>query len=95
MDGDWGQDVVPLKPAAGMYIAFASQPNNFSYDGGKGNNSPFTRPLLNNLTVQGMELRDLFARVRDEMDRSAANHQLPQALDYMLNQFIFFLQMRS
>jgi tetratricopeptide (TPR) repeat protein len=90
LDKDWGPGVVPLKPAAGMYIAYASQPNNFSYDGGRGNNSPFTGPLLKNLTVQGLELRDLLLRVREDMERSAANHQLPQALDDMRNRFIFY-----
>lgn len=86
----FGADVKPLNPAEGMFIAYASSPDRFSYDGDSTRNSPFTTALLKNLSERGLELRELFVRVRREAYSLSDQKQLSQAWDNMPNEFRFF-----
>jgi hypothetical protein len=86
----FGADVKPLHPAEGMFIAYASSPDRYSYDGGSSRNSPFTTALLKNLSERGLELRELFVRVRRESYNLSGQKQLSQTWDNMPNDFRFF-----
>jgi uncharacterized caspase-like protein len=57
-------------------IAFAAKAGSTAGDG-DGDNSPFTKALLNNITTPGLDLRLAFGRVRDEVLRSTGNRQEP------------------
>ncbi len=57
-------------------IAFAAKAGSTAADG-DGQNSPFTKALLNNITTPGLDLRLAFGRVRDEVLRSTNNRQEP------------------
>jgi tetratricopeptide (TPR) repeat protein len=87
----YGPDTRPLDAAQGMYIAYASAPDHYSYDGGQvSRNSPFTQALLRNLTTRGVELRELFTRVRNEAYADSGHKQISQTWDNMPNEFRFY-----
>jgi tetratricopeptide (TPR) repeat protein len=87
----YGPDVTPLDPAGGMFIAYASAPDSYSYDGGRrSRNSPFTRSLLRHLTVKGLELREMFTSVRNEAYDYSGRKQISQTWDNMPREFRFY-----
>jgi len=57
-------------------IAFAAKAGSAA-DDGRGDHSPFTAALLNNLFVPGLDIRLAFGRVRDEVVKNTDNRQEP------------------
>ena len=57
-------------------IAYAAKPGSIAEDG-KGEHSPFTVALLDNLFVPGLDIRLAFGRVRDEVLKNTSNKQEP------------------
>jgi len=57
-------------------IAYAAKAGSTAADGADGN-SPFTKALLNNLAVPGLDLRIAFGRVRDDVLKATGNRQEP------------------
>jgi tetratricopeptide (TPR) repeat protein len=90
IEREYGPDLKKTSATEGMFIAYASAPDHFSYDGGDGSrNSPFTRALLRNLFEKGLELRDLLTRVRNEAYVQSGKLQVSQTWDNMPNEFQF------
>src|SRR5258708_7332420 len=59
-----------------ILIAYAAKQGSTAEDG-KGEHSPFTTAILNNLTEPGLDIRLAFGRVRDEVIRITNNRQEP------------------
>ncbi|MGY3581435.1 tetratricopeptide (TPR) repeat protein [Bradyrhizobium sp. USDA 4341] len=90
IEKEFGPDLKKTSATEGMFIAYASAPDHFSYDGDGGSrNSPFTRSLLRNIFEKGLELRDLLTRVRNEAYVRSGKLQVSQTWDNMPNEFQF------
>jgi uncharacterized caspase-like protein len=63
--------------ATGTLIAFATSPDKPALDGDKGNNSPFTRALVDNITQPGVEIQQAMTKVRAEVDQDTNKKQMP------------------
>jgi caspase domain-containing protein/putative peptidoglycan binding protein len=63
--------------ATGTLIAFATSPDKPALDGDKGNNSPFTRALVDNITQPGIEIQQAMTKVRAEVDQDTNKKQMP------------------
>jgi Caspase domain len=57
-------------------IAYAAKAGSTAEDG-EGKHSPFTRALLDNLTVPGLDIRLAFGRIRDEVLKITDQRQVP------------------
>jgi hypothetical protein len=66
-----------MKSGEGTLIAFATGPGQTALDGQEGNNSPFTRALLANLTQPGMEIQQAMTKVRAQVNEETNKGQLP------------------
>jgi uncharacterized caspase-like protein len=65
-----------VEPADNVLVAYGSKDGTVASDG-RGRNSPFTAALLNNLEKAGVEIRFLFASVRDEVLALTNRQQQP------------------
>lgn len=66
-----------VEPASSdTLIAYAAKAGSTA-DDGDGNHSPFTRAILKNLPVPGLDIRLAFGRVRDDVLKSTGNRQEP------------------
>jgi len=66
-----------MKSGEGTLIAFATGPGQTALDGQEGNNSPFTRALLSNLTQPGVEIQQAMTKVRAQVNEETNKGQLP------------------
>lgn len=66
-----------MKSGEGTLIAFATGPGQTALDGQEGNNSPFTRALLANLTQPGVEIQQAMTKVRAQVNEETNKGQLP------------------
>lgn len=57
----------------GTLVSYAAAPGSIAYDGGEGEMSPFTKALVNHLPTPGLDLLNLFTRVRGEL-RASTSH---------------------
>jgi TPR repeat protein/uncharacterized caspase-like protein len=70
---------VRVEPTNNVLVAYAARDGTTANDG-NGRNSPYTEALLKNLETPGLEIRFLFASVRDDV--MAATNQNQQPFDY-------------
>lgn len=84
--GDANAGFVPLKPAHGMVVAFATQPGERALDG-KGSNSPFAAALANWLTRPGLSIELAMKQVMTEVRASTRDEQLPWMASSMVGNF--------
>src|SRR5262249_33869405 len=66
-----------MKSSEGTLIAFATGPGQTALDGKPGQNSPFTRALLNNIAEPGVEIRHALTNVRAQVSEETNKRQLP------------------
>jgi uncharacterized caspase-like protein len=66
-----------MKSSEGTLIAFATGPGQTALDGQEGNNSPFTRALIDNITQPGIEIQQAMTKVRAEVNEETNKNQLP------------------
>lgn len=72
-----GRGLAKVEPAASdTLIAYAAKAGSTAADG-DGGNSPFTRALVNHITVPGLDLRIALGRVRDDVLNSTSRKQEP------------------
>lgn len=72
----------------GLLIAYATDPGNVAYDG-SGNNSVFTAALVNNIATDGLDVRIMFGRVRQEVVRTSFGAQIPWVEESVLGEHYF------
>lgn len=58
------------------YIAFATAPNIFAYDG-TGKHGVFTKYILENISQKGFTVEDMFKNVRISVFKDTKGRQLP------------------
>src|SRR4051794_24591794 len=66
-----------MKSGEGTLIAFATGPGQTALDGQEGNNSPFTRALIDNITAPGVEIQQAMTKVRAQVNEETKKGQLP------------------
>ncbi|WP_128925833.1 caspase family protein [Bradyrhizobium guangxiense] len=66
-----------MKSGEGTLIAFATGPGQTALDGQEGNNSPFTRALIDNITKPGVEIQQAMTAVRAQVNEETRKGQLP------------------
>jgi len=77
-----------VQSAAGMLIAYSTQPGKFAYDGA-GEHSPFTASLLRYIDEPGLEIRLMLGRVREDVVAHTGGGQIPWVEEAVLGEFYF------
>src|SRR5262245_27137008 len=65
-----------IEPSDNVLVAYAARDGTTARDGA-GRNSPFTASLLKNIEMPGLEVRFLFANVRDDVMAATNREQQP------------------
>ena len=78
----------PRAASTGTLVAFATAPGRTAADGA-GEHSPFTRALLANLDVPGLEIRQLLGRVRRQVREQTNGQQVPWESSALEGEFYF------
>jgi hypothetical protein len=68
--------LAPSNPGGGTLIAFSTKPGAVALDG-NGANSPFTEALARHLRTPGLEVRQMFTRVRADVIAATRGEQYP------------------
>jgi hypothetical protein len=68
--------LAPSNPGGGTLIAFSTKPGSVALDG-NGANSPFTEALARHLRTPGLEVRQMFTRVRADVIAATHGEQYP------------------
>ncbi len=88
---DSGQVVQGLarsRGGAGLLIAYATDPGNVAYDG-TGDNSIFTKAIINHIATDGVEARIMFGRVRQQVILESRGQQIPWVEEAVLGEHYF------
>jgi uncharacterized caspase-like protein len=70
----------------GLIVAYATQASDVAADG-TGRNSPFTAAFLHNVAAPDLDLRQMFFRVQDEVDRLTKGRQRPELSVSLVGEF--------
>ncbi|MEI4484332.1 MULTISPECIES: caspase family protein [unclassified Phyllobacterium] len=73
---------------ANVFIAFATQPGNISYDGAS-SYSPFTKALLDHINAPGQDISNMMIKVRADVFANTLEQQLPWDQSSLKKQFYF------
>jgi uncharacterized caspase-like protein len=65
-----------IEPDENTLVAYAARAHTIAEDG-SGPHSPYTTSLLKNLTVPGLDVRLVFGRVKDEVNKATGGRQEP------------------
>lgn len=77
-----------IEEAAGMMIAFSTQPGNVALDG-EGRNSPFTKALLKYIETPGATIGDVMIDVRKQVIAETGERQVPWENSSLTGKFYF------
>jgi uncharacterized caspase-like protein len=83
-----GQGLARIEEAAGMMIAFSTQPGNVALDG-SGRNSPFTKALLAHIDKPGVTIGDVMIDVRKQVISETGEKQIPWENSSLTGKFYF------
>ena len=72
-----GNGLAEMTTGEGTLIAFATSPGQTALDGNTGENSPFTRALLNHIANPGTEIQQAMTQVRAQVNDETRKQQLP------------------
>jgi hypothetical protein len=72
-----GNGLAEMTTGEGTLIAFATGPGQTALDGNVGQNSPFTRALLNHIGNPGVEIQQAMTQVRAQVNDETQKQQLP------------------
>lgn len=75
-----------IKSEEGTLIAFATGPGQAALDGVKGGHSPFTKALLANIAVPGVEIQRAMTMVRAEVNEETDKAELPWGHTYLVGE---------
>jgi uncharacterized caspase-like protein len=75
--GEVSRGLAPMKNPDGLIRAYATQYLSTAADGG-GANSPFTAALLHNIATPGLDVKDLFFKVGQEVVVATGRKQRPE-----------------
>jgi len=92
---DWADTGLAVASGGtGLLIAYATDPGNVAYDG-TGENSVFTEALLDNIATDGLDVRVMFGRVRQQVVRTTGGAQVPWVEESVLGEYYFGAPERS
>ena len=80
----------PARPATGSLIAYATAPNSVAEDG-SGRNGLYTKHLLRYMQEPGLDVEDMFKKVRIAVGRESGGAQTPWELSSLTGDFSFTL----
>ncbi len=89
---DGGGGLAQINHAKGMYIAFATAPNEVASDGVSGRNGLFTRYLITNIKTPNLTLNQVFKRTRASVYWESGEKQLPWTSSSVIGDFYFRLE---
>ncbi len=69
-------------------IAYSTSPNQVAIDG-SGRNSPYTKALLDNMTILGIPIEQVFKKVRNCLDNATGGKQVPWYISSLGGDFYF------
>jgi formylglycine-generating enzyme required for sulfatase activity len=75
--GEISRGLAPMKNPDGLILAYATQYLSTAADG-SGANSPFTAALLHNIATPGLDVKDLFFKVGQEVVAATGRKQRPE-----------------
>jgi hypothetical protein len=78
--------LAPLDAGNGQLVAYATQAGDVAADGA-GHNSPFTAAFLKNIGTPDIDLRQMFFRVQDEVNRLTNGRQRPELSISLIGEF--------
>lgn len=78
-----------MSPAQGSFIAFATGPGSIADDNPDGRNGLFTSVLLETLDAPGLDMLEVFQRVREGVVGRSAGRQTPWTISSVLGRFYF------
>ena len=71
-----------------VFVAFATQPGNISYDG-RSSLSPFTKSLVNHMNGERQSISDIMISVRNDVEKMTLGQQTPWDQSSLKRQFYF------
>lgn len=77
-----------VESGVGTLVAFATAPGEYALDGNDVH-SPFSQSLLRHIETPGLEVRQLFSRVRDDVYRDTGGAQIPWDNSSLRSDFYF------
>ena len=83
-----GSGLARMDAPTGTLVAFSTAPGRVAEDG-SGNNSPYTRALSRAMRIPGLQVEDVFKRVRIEVLERTANRQVPWESSSLTGDFYF------
>jgi len=78
-----------LDAPVGTLVAFSTAPNGVALDGAKGEHSVYARHLLSNLPTPGLQIEQLFKRVRIAVAEETGHVQVPWESSSLTADFCF------
>lgn len=69
-------------------IAYSTSPNQVAMDG-SGRNSPYTKALLDNMTIPGIPIEQVFKKIRNNLDNVTGGKQVPWYISSLGGDFYF------
>jgi uncharacterized caspase-like protein len=81
--------LAPLEAPVGTLVAFSTAPNGVALDGKSGDHSVYARHLLANLGTPGLQIEQLFKRVRIAVAEETGRVQVPWESSSLTGDFCF------
>jgi len=72
----------------GTFIAYSTSPGKVAEDG-KGRNSPYTESLIRHMNISGLQIEEVFKKVRKDLGRKTGGQQVPWELSSLEGRFSF------
>jgi uncharacterized caspase-like protein len=77
VDGTARDGLAPVDPPRGTLVAYSTSPGSVALDGAAGQNSPYTRHLVEQMRVPGLPVESIFKRVRAAVMQETRQAQMP------------------
>jgi hypothetical protein len=84
-----GRGLARIEPEGNALVAYAAKDGTTADDGAGRPHSPFTEALLKHMATPGLEVRQLFGYVRDEVTSATAHQQQPYLYGSLGGQGLF------
>ena len=83
-----GRGLARVYAGVGSFIVYSTQPGNVALDG-RGRNSPFTRALLDNMSLAGADVHAVMRRVRAAVQQETNEAQIPWENSSLVDEVAF------
>ncbi|MGI9480640.1 MAG: caspase family protein [Hyphomicrobiaceae bacterium] len=84
-----GRGLARMVAGAGSFIAFSTAPDETALDGDSGKHSPFTAALARYIEQPGLDIAQLFRRVRLDVEEATSGQQVPWSNSSLREDFQF------